>query len=126
MAVSVNNATRSLDEFVRYVYRQKTNQTNSVTNRKRFDPLDYGKAASQIGAAADNLTTLLATANQSAPQMARLGQQTAANAQRVINHAFWLALTLILVLLFGSVAAAMAYRRLTNLSDSRKYLEPKP
>jgi hypothetical protein len=126
MAVSVNNATRSLDEFVRYVYRPKTNQTNSVTGRKRFDPLDYGKAASQIGAAADNLNTLLATANQSAPQVAKLGQQTAADAEHLINHAFWLALTLILVLLFGSVAAALAYRRLANLSNSRKHLESKP
>ncbi len=123
MVTSVNDATRSLDAFVRSV---KTKQTNGVTNRKPFNVLDYGKAASQIGAAAGDVNMLLATVNQSAPQMAQLGKQTAADAELLINHTFWLALTLILVLLFGSVAAGLVYRRLINLSDRRKPVESKP
>ncbi|HEY1789011.1 MAG TPA: hypothetical protein VGJ73_12685 [Verrucomicrobiae bacterium] len=123
MAVSVNDATRSLDAFVRYV---SARQTAAGANRRRFDVLDYGKAAGQIGAAAGDVNTLLGTVNQSAPQMARLGQQTAADVEHLMNHAFWLALTLILVLLFGSVAARLVCRRLTNLSNARKPLESKP
>jgi hypothetical protein len=123
MAVSVNDATKSLDSFVRSV---KPAQTNATTNRRRFDVRDYGNAASQVGAAATNLNALLATVNQSAPQLAKLGQQTAADAQHLMNHAFWLALTLILVLLFGSVAAGLAYRWLANLSDAHKRFESKP
>lgn len=121
MAVSVNNATRSLDAFVRYA-----RQTTGGTNRKRFDVLDYGKAASQVAVAAGDLNTLLTTVNESTPQMARLGRQTAADAEHLMNHAFWLALTLILVLLVGSVAARLACRRLANLSNDHKHLESKP
>ncbi|HTV41327.1 MAG TPA: hypothetical protein VMF08_12170 [Candidatus Sulfotelmatobacter sp.] len=126
LAVSVNDATRSLDEFVRYVYTPTNRQTTTATNRRRFDVRDYGNAATQVGAAAIKLNTLLATVNQSAPQLAKLGQQTAADAQHLMNHAFWLALTLILVLLIGSVAAGLAYRWLANLSNVHKHFESKP
>jgi len=124
MAVSVSDAATSLESFVRSVAPLKAKQTNAVTNSKPFNVLDYGTAASQIGAAAANLNTLLATVNQSAPQMAQLGQQTAAQAEHLMNHAFWLTLVLILVLLFGSVAVALTCRRLTNFSNDHKKLEP--
>ena len=122
LAVSVNDATRTLDEFVRSVRPTQTN----APNRRRFDVRDYGNAATQVGAAATNLNMLLVTVNQSAPQLAKLGQQTAADAQHLMNHAFWLALTLVLVLLFGSVTAGLAYRWLANLSNTHKHFEPKP
>ena len=122
MAASVNNATRSLDALARYVSSKQT----AITNRRPFDVRDYGSAANQIGAAATNLNLLLVTVNQSAPQMARLGQQTVADAERLMNHAFWLALALILVLLFGSVAAGLAYHRLINLSNAHKHPASQP
>lgn len=113
-ATAIHGAIQSLDEFVRYVSTPRTNQTASSTNSRPFDVLDYGKAAGQIGAAARDLNTLLATVNQSAPQLAQLGQQTTADAKQVVDHAYRRGLVLILVLLVGSVVAGLTYRVIAN------------
>jgi hypothetical protein len=116
-ATNLNAAIQSLTEFVKYV--APTNSAPSAsTNSKPFNVLDYGTAAAQIGAAANNLNTLLATMNQSAPQMEKLSQQTKADAEEVVRRAFHYGLILVLVLLAGAVAAALVYRRLTR--DGRK------
>ena len=79
-----------------------------------FNVLDYGAAAAQIGAAAGNLNALLASVNQSTPQLEKLGQQTKADADEVVRHAFIYGLVLVLILLAGSVLAALIYRILAN------------
>ncbi len=76
--------------------------------------LDYGVAASKIGTAAGNLNALLASVNQSTPQLEKLGQQTKTDADEVVRHAFIYGLILILILLSGSVLAALIYRILAN------------
>jgi hypothetical protein len=112
-AKSVNAAIKSLTEFVQYV--SPTNASpSSATNSPPFNVLDYGTAAAQIGAAANNLNALLATVNQSAPQLEKLSQQTKADADRVVLHAFRMGLVLIIILLAGSVLAGLAYRVLAN------------
>ncbi len=127
-ATNINAAIQSLDAFVRYVSAPNTNQTTEASNRPPFNVLDYGTAASQVGDAAKNLTTLLTTVNQSTPQLAQLGQQTTADANRVVNHAFRLGLILIVALLVGSVLAGLTYRLLASkLSrDGSKPSGPKP
>lgn len=112
-ATAINSAIQSLDQFVRYVSPPNTNQTVAGTNRRPFNVLDYGTAASQIGGAANDLNKLLATVNETTPQIAQLRQQTAADARRVVYEAFWLGLVLILVLLIGSVLAGLVYRKIT-------------
>lgn len=112
-ATAINTAIKSLDAFVRYVSPTNATPASTATNRRPFNVLDYGTAASQIGAAANNLNALLTTINQSAPQLAQLQQQATADADRVVDHAFWRGLILILVLLIGSVVAGLAYRFLT-------------
>ena len=64
--------------------------------------------------AANNLNTLLATVNQSAPELARLSQQTTAHADRMVKQLFWLGVVLILILLAGAVVAGLIYRALAN------------
>ena len=88
--------------------------------------LDYGTAAGQIGAAAQQLEALLTTVNQTTPQLAQLGQQTTADANRVVDHAFRRGLILILVLLIGSVVAGLTYRVLAKklVGDGRKPIDP--
>ncbi len=113
-ATAFNTTIKSLTEFVRYVNPTNASPASAATNSHPFNVLDYGTAASQIGAAANNLNTLLTTINQSAPQLAQLRQQTAAEADRVVEHAFRLGLALILVLLAGSVAAGLIWRVLAN------------
>jgi hypothetical protein len=111
-ATNLNAAIQSLTEFVKYV--SPTNSQNSSTNHHPFNVLDYGAAAAQIGTAANNLNALLASVNQSMPQLEKLSQQTKADADDVVRHAFRYGLLLILVLLAGSVVAALVYRRLTR------------
>ena len=76
--------------------------------------LDYGAAAAQIGAAANNLNALLASVNQSAPELEKLSQQTTANADRFLRRLFWMGLILIVILLAGSVVAGLIYQRLSG------------
>jgi len=113
MATSVNSAVQSLDAFVRSV-SPATNRPAADTNSKPFNVLDYGTAASQVGGAAKDLGGLLTNVNVTSPQLARFRQEATLDAQRVVQHAFWLGLALILVLLAGSVAAALAYRWLAG------------
>ena len=112
MADSVNAAIKSLDAFVQYVSPPETNPAPAAvdTNSHPFNVLDYGTAASHIGAMATNLTTLIQTVNQSESQAARLSRQATADAKEVIQHGFRLGLVLIVVLLAGSVLAGLVYR----------------
>ena len=111
-AKNINAAIQSLTEFVKYV--SPTNAAPTATNSKPFNVLDYGTAASQIGAAADHLNTLLVSINQSVPQIEKISQQTSADADRVLKHAFWLGAVLILILLSGAVVAGLVYRKLAG------------
>jgi hypothetical protein len=116
-ATNINAAIQSLTAFVQYV-----SPTNggppSATNHHPFNVLDYGAAAAQIGEAANNLNTLLASVNQSAPQIKQLGQQTKADADEVVRHAFLYGVALVMILLVGSVLAGLVYRSLTNKQAS--------
>jgi len=113
-AMAVNTAIKSLEEFVQYVSPPTTNPTVAVTSRKPFDVLDYGAAAGHIGSAASNVTALLNTMNQSTPQLVQIGQQTTADAVRVVDHAFERGLILIAVLSVGLVVAGVTYRIVAN------------
>jgi hypothetical protein len=114
MADSVNAAIKSLDAFVQYVSPPETNAVPATpdTDSHPFNVLDYGTAASQIGAMATNLTTLIQAVNQSEAQATRLTQQATADAKQVVSHAFRLGI--ILILLLGAVMAFVVwfYRRL--------------
>ena len=123
-ATNINTTIKSLTEFVQYV--SPTNESHaSITNKHPFNVLDYGTAAVQVGVAADQLNALLNSVNQSVPQLEKLSQQTTANADNVVNHAFWLGVVLILILLAGSVMAGLVYRALANkMNAGRKSSEP--
>jgi hypothetical protein len=120
-ATNINAAIQSLTAFVQYV--SPTNASpSSATNSPPFNVLNYGTVAAQIGAAANNLNALLASVNQSTPQLEKLSQQTKADANDIVRQAFMYGLVLVLILLAGSVLAALAYRILANklTKDGRK------
>ena len=123
-ATNINAAIQSLTEFVRYVSPTNANPS-PATNSHPFNVLDYGTASAQIGAAANNLNALLASVNQSAPQLEKLSQQTKTGADDVVRHAFVYGLVLVLFLLTGSVLAGLVYRVLANklTRDGRKSSE---
>ncbi len=121
-AANVNAAIKSLTAFVQYIAPTNTAAPSGATDNKPFNVLDYGTAAAQIGAAATNLNALLVSLNQTAPQLEKIGQQTTAEADRVMRHAFIYGLLLVLILLAGSVLAGLSYRILANklIKDGRK------
>ena len=114
MANSVNSAVKSLDAFVHYVSPPDTNSAPADANSPPFNVLDYGTAATQVGAMARDLNLLLTSVNQSVPQVAKLGEKAGADMERVVHRAFWLGLLLIGVLLAGALLAGLAYRVLAD------------
>ncbi len=116
-ADSVNIAIKTLDEFVRSV--SQTNSDSGTTNRRPFDVMDYATTAREIGSAAKDLHALLVSADDSASRLAQLRQQTAADANAVVDHAFRRALTLVLVLVCGALLAGVLYRLVASRLNSR-------
>ena len=90
--------------------------TNSVpdTNSAPFNILDYGKVADQVGGMAKELNVLLATANQNVTQLNQLSDAATAKADRIVDRAFHRGLLLIVILLVGTVLAALTYRALSR------------
>ncbi len=114
MGKSLTGTIQSLDAFVHYVSPPPDPNAPPKPAGKPFDPLDFGKAATDVGGMARDLNTLLRSANETAPALAKIGQQTGDDLKRVVDHAFWRGLILIVVLLAGSVPARLAYRALAR------------
>jgi hypothetical protein len=113
-ATNLNAAIQSLTAFVQFITPTNPGASSNNTNSKPFNVLDYGTAAAQIGVAANNLTALLATVNQSTPELARLSQQSVVGAKQVVDHAFWRGVILVVILLVGAVLAGLTYRKLAK------------
>jgi small ligand-binding sensory domain FIST len=83
--------------------------------------LDYGTAATKVGAMAKELNALLASLDQSLPQLTKVGQQASADAKDVVNHAFRLGVVLILVLGIVTILVVQVCRRLGRTAlDTRQ------
>jgi hypothetical protein len=127
-ASNINTAILSLTAFVQFVTPTNSSSEPAGTNSSPpFNILDYGTTASQIAAMATNVNNLLATANQSLPQIENISEKMSDNADAVVHHAFMLGLVLIIILLAGSVVAALVYRVLANklVGSERKKSETK-
>lgn len=103
-AGAIDAAIGSLDRFVRSVSTPDTHAPPS-TNAHPFDVRDYGSAATQIGAAARDLTAALETLNRTTPSLAALGDRGTADLRSLLRHAFGLGL--VLILFAGGVAYAV-------------------
>jgi len=115
MSTSLNTTITTFDALMkRFGVGEPRTNAAPRTNSQPFRILDYGTTAAQIGSMAKDLNTLITSVNQSVPQLTQVSQQATADAQRVVHRAFRLGLVLILVLLAGSVLAALAYRILAN------------
>jgi hypothetical protein len=121
-ASNINTALLSLTAFVQFVTPTNSSSEPEGTNSSPpFNILDYGTTASQISAMATNVNNLLATANQSLPQIDKISDQMSENADQIIHHAFMMGLVLIIILLVGLVVAGLAYRVLADkLTGGRK------
>ncbi len=115
MSTSLNATLTTFDAVMKRfgVGEPKTNAVPS-TNSAPFNILDYARTAAQVGDMANDLNTLLTSVNQSVPRIEELSQQAGADARRLVDHAFRLALVLITILLAGTLLAALAYRIVVN------------
>jgi hypothetical protein len=91
------------------------------TNSQPFNILDYAKTAGEADNLARDLTTLVGSLNQSMPGIQRLSQQTVADAQNVVDHAFHLGL----VLIGAFVVAGLLYTFLSLKLKQRLAAAPK-
>lgn len=114
MSDSLKGTIGALDAFVHYVSPPPDLHAPPKPAGKPFDPLDYGKAASQVGGMARDLSLLLASVDKTAPQLGVIGGRTASELKAVVDRAFWKGIVLVLILLVGSVFAALAYRALAR------------
>ena len=60
------------------------------------------------------MNALLASANESASQLATLRQQTTADAKSVVDHAFSRALLVVVALVLGGLLAGIVFRLATR------------
>jgi hypothetical protein len=124
MSTSLNTTLNTFDVLIKRfgVGEPKTNAPPG-TNSKPFNILDYGTAAAQVGEMAKEVNALIASVDQTTPRITSLSRDATTEAQRMVNRAFYLGLVLILVLLAGSVLAALVYRllirRLTRRDNAR-------
>ena len=78
-------------------------------NERAFNILDYAETAEKVGLMTQNLNALIASMNQSAPEIQRLTWEANDNLRNTVDHAFRLGLVLIAVLLSGAVLAGLVY-----------------
>lgn len=118
MSDSLNTTIGTFDALMkRFGVGEPRTETPPATNSAPFNILDYAHTADQIGGMAKDLNTLIASVNQSVPELERLGQQAGTDVQRVIDRGFRLGLVLVGVLLVGAVLAGLAYRLLAHKLD---------
>jgi len=113
MSDSLKGTIGALDAFVRYV-SPPPNPNAAATPGKPFDPLEFGKAASDVGGMARDLTVLLAAVDRTTPQLGALGSRTAEDLKGVVDRAFWRGLLLVLILLVGAIPATLVYKALAR------------
>jgi hypothetical protein len=83
-----------------------------------FDIRDYTRALELAARTTRDLQDLLRVANQDAPRVATLvgnaGREAEVRGRALVDHAFWRALTLGLILIGAILSAAVAYRKLAR------------
>ena len=137
MATSIDHAIQSLHAFVRFVSPESVSnaappEAAAAEEKRPFNVLDYGQAATQVGAMATNLNALLGSVNDSTPRIAGLTRQAQTEAQHLVDRIFWLALCLGLIMVAAVVAAACSYRfvmaripRLNSAATARNHGTPR-
>ncbi len=110
MADSANAAIKSLDQFIGRFGGQPERSSPGTPESRPFDVREYGASAAQIGEAAQKMDALIKSLDQMTPQVNALLDRSAEESKNVVDHAFRMALALILIALVSIVVASLAYR----------------
>ena len=113
MAVSVDAAVKSLDDFIRRVAPPPAagaGTNNSATVGHPFNVTEYGAAAAQIAGAAEQLDTLTHSLQQTTPEIGKVVEQTGLQGRELVDYTFRKAVWFLAFVLVGFVLAMLAYR----------------
>ncbi|HLH56858.1 MAG TPA: hypothetical protein VKY92_24945, partial [Verrucomicrobiae bacterium] len=111
MSTSLNTTLGTFDGLMkRFGVGEPSPTALPDTNSTPFNILDYGRVADRVGDMAQDINTLVQSVNQSVPQLEGLSQNSTADAQKVVDHAFHLGLALIAVLMTSALLTGLVYR----------------
>lgn len=106
---SLTTAIRSLDAFVARFDKPKQRSPDAPPGRP-FDINDYAATARELAGAAQQLQALVVQLDASSTGVERLTASAAGELRAVVDHAYWRAVELILILVAAMLAAALIYR----------------
>jgi DNA repair ATPase RecN len=107
---SVTGTVTALDAFVGRFQPAEPEPVDPATPKRPFDITEYGATARDLAAAAERVQALLAQLNTSSRDVERVTRAATQEVNGIIDHAFRLALVLILALGLVTVACALLYR----------------
>jgi hypothetical protein len=106
---SLTTTIRSLDAFVARFDKPKQRPPGAPPGRP-FDINDYAATARDLAGAAQQLQALIVQLDSSSTGVERLTASAAGDLRAVVDHAYWRAVELILILVAAILAAALIYR----------------
>lgn len=114
MSTALQGAIAALDGFIAGLRKKEPAPGGSPPPAKvpgkPFDVTDYGGAATEVAEAARELNGLVATVDQSLPQVQRALDEAVLKSDRVVDHAFARGLQLGAILIGIAALAALAVR----------------
>ncbi|HMD28389.1 MAG TPA: hypothetical protein VKH13_07460 [Steroidobacteraceae bacterium] len=107
---SLNATIRSLDQMLAGFQKPAPSGGPAQSPGRPFDITEYTAAAAEITRAATQLQQLIAGIDQGSPALMQAAGQATLKLQDVVDHAYWRIVQLIILLLLGSLGAALTYR----------------
>lgn len=107
---SVTGTVTALDAFVARLQPDEPQPASAATPKRPFDITEYAATARDLASAAERVQALLAQLNESSKGVESVTRAATQEVSGIIDHAFKLALVLILALGFVAVSCALLYR----------------
>lgn len=107
---SVTGTVTALDAFVARFQPDEPQPASAATPKRPFDITEYAATARDLASAAERVQALLAQLNESSKGVESVTRAATQEVSGIIDHAFKLALVLILALGFVAVSCALLYR----------------
>jgi methyl-accepting chemotaxis protein len=107
---SLTGTVTALDAFVARFQPDRPQPADPATPKRPFDITEYAATARDLAAAAERVQSLLAQLDESSKGVESVTRVARQEVNGIIDHAFRLALLLILALGFTAVSCALLYR----------------
>jgi len=107
---SVTGTVAALDALVARMQPDEPRDTTASASRRPFDITEYTTSVRELGTAAERMQSLLVQLDTSSKGVEQITRAATQDLNRVIDHAFWRALLLILVLGVVATLSALLYR----------------